>query len=64
MASYGGSSDPNPTKVATFITSDGELVKVPVAIATMFGIVKAFVDGELDDPELENTFSKLDRFSV
>ena len=55
MASYGGSSDPNPTKVATFITSDGELVKVPVATATMFGIVKAFVDGELDDPELENT---------
>ena len=55
MATYGGSSDPNPTKKATFKTSDNELVKVPVAIASMFGIVKNFFDGNLDDLELENT---------
>lgn len=41
--------------MAAFITSDGERFQVPVAIAMMFGIVKAFFDGELDDPELENT---------
>ena len=50
MATYGGSSDPNPTKMATFKTSDGMLVKVPVEIAKMF---YPFKDSDDDDLERE-----------
>ena len=56
MASFGGSSNPNPTKMVTFKISDGELVKVPVEIVRMFTVVKDFYNGDLDDPaEPENS---------
>ncbi|KAF3961100.1 hypothetical protein CMV_014253 [Castanea mollissima] len=57
------SSDPNPTTMATFMTSDGKLLKVPVRIAIMFGMVKAFVGGELDDTKLENIVWPLPKVS-
>ena len=63
MATYGGSSDPNPTKMVTYKTSDGELVKVPVEIAMMFAAVKPSDDGDLDGTELENKFWPISNLS-
>ena len=40
--------------MVTFITSDGEEVQVPVAIATEIGIVSEYYDGDLNRPEVEN----------
>ncbi|KAM4070891.1 hypothetical protein ACB094_11G019600 [Castanea mollissima] len=54
MATYGGSSSSNPTRMVTFITSDGEEVKVPVAIAMEFKTMIEFLEGDLDRPEVEN----------
>ena len=55
MASVGGSSNPNPTKMFTFKTSDEKLVKVPVVIVRMFTVVEAFYNGDLAEPE-NNSF--------
>ena len=56
MASLGGSSNPNPTKMFTFKTLDNETVKVPVEIARMFNVVTIFYNGDLDDlAEPENS---------
>ena len=40
--------------MVTFITSDGEEVQVPVAIATEIGIVSEYYDGDLNRPEVKN----------
>ena len=50
MASLGGSSNPNPTKMFTFKTSDGELFELPEEIVRMFPVVRMFCDGAIDDP--------------
>ena len=54
MATYGGSSSSNPTRMVTLKTSDGEEIKVPVAIAMKFVPVREFFVGDLDRPEVEN----------
>ena len=57
MASLGGSSNPNPTKMFTFETSDGEQVALPVEIVKMFNVVKNFYDVDLDDPAVPENSS-------
>ncbi|KAL4598070.1 hypothetical protein ACB092_11G032400 [Castanea dentata] len=54
MATYGGSSSSNPTRMVTFKTSDGKEVKVPVAIAMESKTLREVFDGDLDRPEVEN----------
>ncbi|KAK7822395.1 hypothetical protein CFP56_036555 [Quercus suber] len=54
MATYGGSSSSNPTRMVTLKTSDGEEIEVPVAIAMKFVPVREFFIGDLDRPEVEN----------
>ena len=54
MATYGGSSSSNPTRMVTLKTSDGEEIKVPVVIAMKFIPVREFFIGDLDRPEVEN----------
>ncbi|XP_030967330.1 SKP1-like protein 1 [Quercus lobata] len=54
MATYGGSSSSDPTRMVTLKTSDGEEIKVPVAIAMKFVPVREFFMGDLDRPEVEN----------
>ncbi|KAF3955755.1 hypothetical protein ACB098_11G021000 [Castanea mollissima] len=68
MATYGGSSSSNPSRMVTFITSDRKEVKVPVAIAMEFDTVRKFFDGDLDRPEVENAapfpLSKVDSLTL